>query len=121
SGFVRNRRRSSNHEIRSHRLKSSASLCRETPCGITWHPSREGMLRYREDFHGQLIARKPSQDTGPNKRNLSGGRRRDCGPHTSGTPCPGMLNQLREDSSASIHATIVSDLELVVSVRKPHS
>jgi hypothetical protein len=33
----------------------------------------------------------------------------------------GMLNQLREDSSASIHATIVSDLELVVSVRKPHS
>jgi Na+-transporting NADH:ubiquinone oxidoreductase subunit NqrF len=29
-----------------------------------------------------------------------------------------VLDQLREDSAASIHSTIVSDLELVVSVRK---
>ena len=32
-----------------------------------------------------------------------------------------VLDQLREDSAASIHSTIVSNLELVVSVRKLHS
>jgi hypothetical protein len=60
SRLARNRRRSSNHVIRSHRPASNAPPCHGIPCDTTCPASNGGRPRYLADFRDKLAAQRPS-------------------------------------------------------------